>query len=91
MFGEELEGEGLHVADLWIEQDQWSTALVEQVCKCIVDTYASGGEVSTYYDVRQVISQCEQTTGVAITAVGGEFGGATVVVTSRVAVAVAPG
>ena len=33
MLGEELEGECLHVADLWIEQDQRSAALVEQVCR----------------------------------------------------------
>src|SRR3954453_21399269 len=33
MLGEELEGEGLHVTDLWIEQDQRSAALLEQVCR----------------------------------------------------------
>ena len=42
-------------------------SLVGLVCKSIVDTYAAGGEVPTYYDVRQIVGQCEKACGVTIT------------------------
>ena len=44
VLGEELEGEGLHVADLWIEQSQRSTALLEQVGRAEQSAHGRGGE-----------------------------------------------
>ena len=44
MLGEELEGEGLDVADLWIEQSQRSTALLEQVGRAEQSAYGRRGE-----------------------------------------------
>ncbi len=44
VLGEELEGEGLDVADLWIVQDQRFAALVEQVCRAEQSADGGGGE-----------------------------------------------
>src|SRR6187455_3268424 len=44
VLAEELEGEGLHVANLWIEQVQRSAALVEQVCCAEQSAHGRRGE-----------------------------------------------
>jgi len=44
MLGEELEGECLDVADLWVEQDQRSAALLEQVCGTEQSAHGRRGE-----------------------------------------------
>ncbi len=41
-------------------------SLIELACSKIMDRYAAGDTVSTYYDVRQILGECERTTGIGI-------------------------
>ncbi len=41
-------------------------SLIELTCGKIMDCYAAGQTVSTYYDVRQILLECERTMGINI-------------------------